>query len=124
MYHVMLEQMQNRWHFYVSKLETDLIESKLMFILNSLTFKYSRSNDYLSLIPDRINEMNLRLKSTIKIISDGYKMDSAYAKMNDDEREEKGFYKDVYNDPNRAKDLENQLGSVLYAISQDAKQEN
>ena len=78
MYEEMLNQVKKRWDLYVSKLETDLIESKLRLILNSLTFRYSRSPDYLSLIPDRITEMNLRLKNTIKILADGYKMDSAF----------------------------------------------
>ena len=38
----MLENFKGGWLYYLSVLETDLIESKLMFILDSLTFKYSR----------------------------------------------------------------------------------
>ena len=30
------------WHYYLSVLETDIIEQKLTHILNSITFKYSR----------------------------------------------------------------------------------
>ena len=44
--------------------------------------------------------------------------------MNEEEREEKGFYKDVYNDPNRGKDIANLVGSVLNGISRDGMQEN
>jgi hypothetical protein len=40
------------WHFYLSVLETDIIEQKLLHIINSLTFKYSRMPGNISLIPD------------------------------------------------------------------------
>ena len=41
-YTKMLETMQYRWHLYMSNLETDIIETKLSLILDSLTFKYTR----------------------------------------------------------------------------------
>ena len=38
----MLANFKKGWLYYLSVLETDIIESKLMFILDSLTFKYTR----------------------------------------------------------------------------------
>lgn len=38
----MLENFKGGWGYYLSVLETEIIESKLMFILDSLTFKYTR----------------------------------------------------------------------------------
>jgi len=69
-YRSMLGAMKKRWHLYISVLETDIIEKKLEDILTSITFKYSRQPELLSLIPDRMTENNLRLASTIKIFAD------------------------------------------------------
>ena len=41
-YTKMLDDFKKGWHYYLSVLETDLIEEKLTMILNSLTFRYSR----------------------------------------------------------------------------------
>ena len=38
----MLDNFKGGWSYYLSVLETEIIESKLMFILDSLTFRYSR----------------------------------------------------------------------------------
>ena len=38
----MLENFKGGWLYYLSVLETEVIEAKLMFILESLTFKYTR----------------------------------------------------------------------------------
>lgn len=38
----MLENFKKGWLYYLSVLETDIIEQKLMTILDSLTFKYTR----------------------------------------------------------------------------------
>ena len=38
----MLENFKKGWLYYLSVLETEIIESKLMVILDSLTFKYTR----------------------------------------------------------------------------------
>ena len=61
----MLARMRARWFLYLSVLETEIIEAKLNFILESLTFKYTRQPELLSLIPDRLTEFNLRLASTV-----------------------------------------------------------
>lgn len=37
-----LETFKKGWLYYLSVLETDIIETKLMIILNSLTFRFSR----------------------------------------------------------------------------------
>jgi hypothetical protein len=57
------------WHLYMSNLETEIIETKLSLILDSLTFKYTRQPEMLALLPDRITEFNLRVNKTIKIAS-------------------------------------------------------
>jgi hypothetical protein len=57
----MLERMSKRWYRYISILETDLIEAKLKIILNSLTFKYTRQQELLCLMPNRLNPHNLRI---------------------------------------------------------------
>ena len=38
----MLHDFKKGWLYYLSVLETEIIEAKLMFILDSLTFKYTR----------------------------------------------------------------------------------
>jgi len=37
-----LRTFKKGWHYYLGKLETDLIQEKLLRLINSLTFKYSR----------------------------------------------------------------------------------
>lgn len=116
-YRSMLASMNKRWYLYISCLETEIIEAKLECILESLTFKYSRQPELLSLIPDKMHEINLRLASTIKILNDskpkGNKSagaSGAATNMNNDKK----FYKDVYGDPDRTSDLSNIVGSVLH----------
>ena len=109
-YERMRDQMAKRWHDYVSIFETEIIEENLNRVLDSLTFKYSRQPERLSLIPDRMTEINLRLASAVKIVGDSGL----------DEAEGQGAatntiksYKDVYADPDRASDLRKTVGSVL-----------
>ena len=121
----MLTRMRARWFLYLSVLETEIIEAKLNFILESLTFKYTRQPELLSLIPDRLTEFNLRLASTVQVLNtseadneDGMwprKKDGCNANSVNNKRK---FYKDVYEDPDRAKDLSKVLDSVLHAINQ------
>ena len=111
----MLENMQYRWHLYMSNLETDIIETKLSLILDSLTFKYTRQPEMLALVPDRITEFNLRVNKTIKISKSYGKLPGDVAstadETGDDEIEE--FFKDVYGEPDRVNDLEELFGSVM-----------
>lgn len=53
----------------MSKLETDLIEEKLNMILESLTFRYSRQPEFLTVIPDRLTSENLRICEKIKLLN-------------------------------------------------------
>jgi len=53
----------------LSKLETDLIEEKLNMILESLTFRYSRQPEFLTVIPDRLTTENLRICEKIKLLN-------------------------------------------------------
>lgn len=59
----------NRWNKYVSTLETEIIQDNLEDIISSLTFKYSRQPELLSLIPDRMTEFNLRINKVLKIFN-------------------------------------------------------
>ena len=64
------------WHYYLSVLECDLIEEKLMHILNSFTFKYSRQDNFIALVPDRVTEVNLRISEKLKVLNpDGLSLD-------------------------------------------------
>ena len=65
-----LEDFKKGWKYYLSVLETDIIEQKLLHILNSFTFKYSRMPQFMSLIPDRIQEINMRISEKIKVLTD------------------------------------------------------
>lgn len=111
----MLKKMQYRWHLYVSNLETDIIETKLSLILDSLTFKYTRQPEMLALVPDRVTEFNLRVNKTIKI-ANGYgrlPADQASTAEETGDEEKEQFFKNVYGEPDRAKDLEELFGSVM-----------
>lgn len=63
-----LDTFKKGWDYYLSVLESDLIEQKLLHILNSQTFKYSRQPAFISLIPDRITESNLRISEKVKFL--------------------------------------------------------
>jgi hypothetical protein len=69
-YQSMLEFIKPRWDNYISLLETEIIESKLLEILDSLTFKYSRLPEFLVLMPDKVYPSNLRMCPTFKLIND------------------------------------------------------
>ena len=70
MYENILKDFKKGWLYFLSSLETSIIESKLRFILQSFTFKYSRMPHYLRLIPERITEINLRICERIKMMQD------------------------------------------------------
>ena len=63
MYYGMLSDLQRFWDLYLSVLETEIVETKVTDILESLTFKFSRQPEMLSLMPDRISQINLRINS-------------------------------------------------------------
>jgi hypothetical protein len=65
-----LNEFKKGWHYYLSVLETDIIETKLLHILNSITYKYSRMPQFLSLIPDYLSELNLRISEKIKVLTE------------------------------------------------------
>lgn len=68
-YRGMLQFMQKRWANYASVLETEVIESKLSLILDSLTFKYARQPEFLALLPDKLTANTLRVCPTIKLVN-------------------------------------------------------
>jgi hypothetical protein len=59
----MLQELKRFWDLYLSVLETEIVETKLTDILESLTFKYSRQPEMLTLMPDRVTQINLRINS-------------------------------------------------------------
>ena len=63
-----LDTFKQGWDYYLSVLESDLIEQKLLHILNSVTFKHSRSPQFMSLIPERVTESSLRISEKIKFV--------------------------------------------------------
>ena len=107
--------MEKRWNLYLSTIEIEIIEKKLDDIINSLTFKYSRQPEMLSLIPDQLVENNIKISSTIKLHIN--QNDDLYSDEKEDEKSV--FYRDVYNDFKRAETLEQLVGSVLYAIQNE-----
>lgn len=90
---------------YISQLEVEIISAKFDALISSLTFKYSRQAEMLRLIPDRVTSATLRINSTVAIRND----DAAAG----------GYYKELYGDPDRPKDLEKHVVSVLDAIQLD-----
>lgn len=123
-------QENDRWFQYISYLEAELIEYNLYVILESLTFKYSRQPELLSLIPDRMTEFNLRINRVVKIFNSEGKLatkkkQKKYFRQDGEESSDEEipndvkFYRDVYSDPNRAKDLHSMIGSVLHALDDD-----
>ena len=133
-YSQMLKFMKTRWQLYLSALETDVIESKLETILESLTFKYSRLPEFLVLMPDRVYSQNLRVCPTFKIINENTDKPSNMTSENDfhetlltDKKSMKKaatknqtkFFKDVYNDPNRPTDLKERVESVMHTLSKE-----
>jgi len=118
-YAEMLASMRARWLRYLSNLETDIIEEKLEFILESLTFKFTRQPAALSLIPDRITEGNLRVASTVKLHSSAQSASQTGPAEagSTDPSPTPGFYRDVYTDAERAQGLRSAVGSVLHAVT-------
>ena len=105
----MLENFKKGWLYYLSVLETDIIESKLMVILNSLTFKYTRQPQFLTVLPDRMTSMNLRISEKIKILNENAEKDKTTK-----------FFKPLSEDlidPNRELDVRNHVDSVLQTLN-------
>lgn len=64
-----LENFKKGWHYYLSVLETEIIEMKLAIVLNSLTFRFSRQPEFLKLVPERFTSDHLRVSEKIKIVN-------------------------------------------------------
>ena len=45
-----------------------MIETKIRRILESQTFKHTRQPNHLRMIPDRMNEINLRISEKVKLL--------------------------------------------------------
>ena len=101
----MLQNFSKGWDHYLSVLETEIIEEKLTYILESLTFKYTRQPQFLIIAPDRIFPSNLRISEKIKILNKDAEKDRS-AKFF------KALNEDLV-DPKREEDVSNHVDSVL-----------
>lgn len=63
-----LDNFRKGWDYYLSVLEIQIIEMKLMKILDSLTFKYSRQPKFLRVFPDRLTTENVKISQKIKVL--------------------------------------------------------
>lgn len=125
----------DRWFQYISVLEADIIEDNLELILGSFTFKYTRQPEMLSVIPDRMTEFNLRINKVLKIFNpEGKKAtvqkEKKYFNQNENEESDDDeipndakFFRDVYSDPNRSKDLRDMVGSVMHVFDDSVNEE-
>lgn len=62
-----LANFRKGWDYYLSVLEIQIIECKLMTILDSLTFKYTRQPQFLRVFPDRLTTQNVKILKKIKL---------------------------------------------------------
>lgn len=67
----MLADFKKGWGYFLSQMECDLIESKLRRLIESKTFKESRQPVNMRLIPDKMNEINLRISEKVQLLIDG-----------------------------------------------------
>ena len=51
----------------MSDLEVEIVKAKFEIIISSLTFKYSRMENMLAFIPDKIGSNNLRINSIVSL---------------------------------------------------------
>lgn len=71
-----LSNFRQGWDYYLSVLEIQIIEIKLMTILDSLTFKYSRQPKFLRVLPERLTVQNLKISKKIQVHDNSLKNDS------------------------------------------------
>ena len=97
-------------------LETEIIEEKLTFILESLTFKYTRQPQFLIIAPDRIRPSNLRISEKIKILN-----------KNANNKRSARFFKVLDEDlidPKREEEVANHVDSVLQTLNHSLLKKN
>jgi hypothetical protein len=71
-----LSNFRQGWDYYLSVLEIQIIEIKLMTILDSLTFRYSRQPKFLRVLPERLTQENLKISKKIQVHDNSLKNDS------------------------------------------------
>ena len=111
-----LENFRQGWLYYLSELETEIIESKLLKILDSLTFKYTRQPQFLIITPDKVKPINLRISEKIKILNEDATKDA-----------ETKFFKPLSEDlidPRREVDVSNRVDSVLQTLTHSTLKKN
>jgi len=112
-YYGILEDFKLGWGYYLSQLETAIIEYKLCHILESFTFKFTRMPHYVALIPERVCEINLRISEKIKVIHP-----NAFTIQ-----KEKFFnyLKEEVMDPHREEKAQTYVNSMMHALSVSMK---
>jgi hypothetical protein len=111
----MIDMFRGGWHYYLSVLETDIIEMKLKLILESLTFRYTRRPQDLCLTPERLNGRDLRISAKIKILNPkAFTKDGKVA--NNDEKFFMGLQDDLI-DPNREAEKSKRVNSILATVN-------
>ena len=90
-------------------LETEIVETKLKLILDSLTFRYTRQPKFLRLVPERVTATDLRISEKIKLLNpEGLK-----AETNDK------FFKPLSEDlidPAREKEVAKAVSSIFQTL--------
>lgn len=107
-----LNEFKKGWHYYLSVLETDIIEQKLNHILKSFTFKYSRMPQFISMIPDHLEEINVRISERMKVLTETGLV----------EKKEKFFtlLKEELIGPHREENASKQVESMMYTLQQES----
>ena len=93
-----------------------IIESKLLKILDSLTFKYTRQPQFLIIAPDKVKPINLRISEKIKILNED-------ATKDDETKFFKPLSEDLI-DPRREVDVSNRVDSVLQTLNHSTLKKN
>jgi len=91
-------------------LETDIIEEKIRLVINSLTFKYSRQPQYLTVMPDRLTSENLRISEKIHLLSKGATQDQTSKKFYESAKENG-------TDPDRENKVHKVVDSVMHTLT-------
>lgn len=109
-YRKCLEEFKRGWGYYLSGLEQELIESKLTRLLESQTFKHTRTNPaMMALIPDKLGEVNLRISEKLQLLVDEALGKDSQAK----------FYKHLMQDtidPQKEEHTVNLVQSIMHTL--------
>lgn len=112
-----LEDFKLGWGYYLSNLESDIIESKLIKLLGSATFKHTRQPGFLSLIPDRLQDVNLRISEKMHLLAEGGLADGNKEKLF-------AHLKSAQVDPEKEERSVNMVQSIIHTLHQENSRVN